>query len=80
MSKKVYLVECDNGESYEDYRRWTEAVFKHKEDAEDYLRTRGWSEPSEDHRGKLRDYWSKEEDEGWAILCRWAWITPMPLR
>lgn len=77
MSKKVYLVECDNGESYEDYRSWPEAVFKHQEDAEDYLRNRGWSEPSD--RGSQR-YWSKEEDEGWGILCRWAWITMLPLQ
>ena len=34
---KVYVVQADNGESYEEYSHWTEGVFASKESAEKYI-------------------------------------------
>ena len=34
---KVYVVQADNREAYEDYRHWTEGVFASEESAEKYI-------------------------------------------
>ena len=34
---KVYVVQADNREEYEDYHRWTEGVFASEESAEKYI-------------------------------------------
>lgn len=34
---KVYVVQADNNETYEDYSDWTEGVFASKESAEKYI-------------------------------------------
>ena len=34
---KVYVVQADNREEYEDYRHWTEGVFASEESAEKYI-------------------------------------------
>ena len=34
---KVYVVQADNNETYEDYRDWMEGVFASKESAEKYI-------------------------------------------
>ena len=34
---KVYVVQADNGEEYEDYNHWTEGVFTSEESAEKYI-------------------------------------------
>lgn len=34
---KVYVVQADNREEYEDYRHWTEGVFTSEESAEKYI-------------------------------------------
>lgn len=67
--KKVFLVDADNGEDYEDYQHWIEKVFLSKAEAEDYLVSQGWEEP-ESSSGRSRiSFWHKHEEAyGWPVV------------
>ena len=63
---KVYLVEMDNGEVYEEYFRWTEKVFTTYRGASQYLIDEGYV-PFADSKYITNDYelvFTDTDDEG----------------
>lgn len=40
--EKIFLLEMDNGESYEDYRSWIDAAFRTHRGAQEYLLQQGY--------------------------------------
>lgn len=53
---KVYVVQADNCEEYEDFWHWTEGVFSSKELAEQYILEASWSQSWR----CCRHYWIEE--------------------
>lgn len=69
MPDKVYLIDADNGEDYEDYHHWIEKVFLSKAEAEDYLVSQGWEEPESDSKFSRLQFWHKHEEAyGWPVV------------
>ena len=73
---KVYVVQADNYESYENYRHWTEGVFASEESAEKYIsdEERRYDEDMRriDELDKLRD---RRRDDGTYDsfeICGWT--------
>ena len=63
---KVYLVEMDNGEMYDDFYRWTEKVFTTYRGASQYLIDEEY-DPYPDMNYELDDYeliFSYEDEDG----------------
>ena len=63
---KVYLVEMDNGELYEDYYRWTEKVFTTYRGASQYLLDEDYT-PYPEVNYETNEYYlvfTDEDDEG----------------
>lgn len=59
---KVYLIEFDNGEAYEDFYRWIDdVVYVNKEDCINTLRVKGYVETTTKMFGETRTYWCKTE-------------------
>lgn len=60
---KVYIVFEDNGELYEDYRKWIDKVFSEKEQAEKYVKNANENEQKswiKLHHYEEHDFWLEE--------------------
>ena len=71
---KVYLVEKDNCESYEDYHDWIDGAFKTFRGASQSLINEGFEPYYERHFGesRLRFFW--EESDEYMAKCQGARI------
>lgn len=71
---KIYLVDVDNGETYEDYRHWIEAVFTTYRGASQYLIDEGYEPDYVRRRGEdeLEFYW--QESDEYMAECSHAYI------
>lgn len=80
---KIYLVDRDNGESYEDYHHQVVAAFTSFRSASQYLIDNGYV-PCADYDWKtkedtIRFLWQSEDGDGW-INSSDAWIIEMDLQ
>ena len=69
---KVYVVQADNRESYEDFWHWTEGVFSSKELAEQYIEGKEARYDSDVARiDELEDLYDEDRitDEEYFTLC-----------
>ena len=80
---KIYLVDMDNGESYEDYRHWIAKVFTDYRKAAEWLVEIGY-EPRYLYKWTGSEYghdveYYCQESEGYMAECSWARILEMEL-
>ena len=69
---KVYVVQADNCEAYEDFWHWTEGVFSSKELAEQYIKGEEARYDSDQARiDELEDLYDEDRitDEEYFTLC-----------
>lgn len=75
---KVYLVEMDNGESYEDYHAWIEKAFTSYRNATKWLIDEGYEVfPEHKMSGKLELNFYWQESDEYMADCSFAKIIEM---
>lgn len=61
---KVYLIEFNNGEAYEDFYSWIDdVVYLNKEDCINSLRDKGYVEDTIKIFGETITYWYRSDEE-----------------
>lgn len=61
---KVYLIEFNNGEAYEDFHKWIDdVVYTNKEDCINSLRNKGYVEDTMKIFGETKSYWYRNEGD-----------------
>ena len=76
---KVYLVDVDNGESYEDYRHWIEKIFTTYRGASQWLINEGYKVYPECRQGEWKLYFLWRESDEYMANSNFAEIIEMEL-
>jgi len=78
---KVYLVEINNMEAYEDYRAWIEKAFASYRGASQWLIDKGFEPYYEKFFGvgDIKFYWQAKDEDDYLYECEKAKIIEMEL-